>query len=77
MAALAHRCPVRGCEVHIPPSKLMCATHWRRVTLHAQYEVLWSRKQAHLSRRHADAIAQAIREAGRPEFAPGRKAGRR
>lgn len=28
---LAHHCHAQGCEVEVPPSKLMCANHWRMV----------------------------------------------
>ena len=70
MSALVRKCPVRGCETHIPAAKLMCAAHWRCVTLNTQCEVLTAHKQAPLSRRHADAMAQAIREAVRPVLAP-------
>lgn len=73
MAALTHRCPVRGCETSVQNAKLMCAAHWRRVTLKTQCEVIQADKAGRFSRRHADAMAQAIREAGRP-LAPGRKA---
>lgn len=27
----AHRCHARGCRVPVPPEKLMCLAHWRRV----------------------------------------------
>jgi hypothetical protein len=62
-AALTHRCPVRGCEVQVVNSKLMCSRHWGRVSAATGREVYAAYKEAKLSRRHADAMAQAIREA--------------
>lgn len=66
--ALTHRCPVRGCQIDVANSKLMCARHWRMVSSGTQREVYAAYKEEPRSRRHADAMAQAVREAN-GEFA--------
>jgi len=57
---LFHKCPVKGCEIQVSQSKLMCGTHWRVVPRGIGAEVYASFREARGGIRHMGAMKAAI-----------------
>lgn len=65
-AARTYTCNVGGCERSIPPSRLMCPTHWSLVPYRLKRDVLRAYEAdreagRRSSREHLEACAAAIR----------------
>lgn len=60
-----HRCHARGCAIAIPPAKLMCGSHWRRVPIRLQRLLLLHYRpgqeaEKNPSREYLETVRQAI-----------------
>jgi hypothetical protein len=59
---LTHECPIKGCEVRVVNSKLMCSRHWGHVSSKVAIEVYRSFRESRGSHRHMLAMEAAIAE---------------